>query len=304
MAKGGITDKIQMLEESAYGDGGTDGEIIFGNTISFEWNAETNSDQSYGLEDSGPGATKNKDGVLIVSGSHEWEVTDGREFAAILGSITDGGTGSFSLSTSNDLPSYAAKVVDDESNYLLISGIKYRRFSLSFERENTIRVTAEWEAQNIEDTTSFTPTVSSVEPLTYLDGKFSIDSTDKTGVENIALEIERDNKPRRFIEDYDTGERRLISTILNGPLSITFSGTMEASRDLLEELWGGTSLTDTRSDKSFGFVASRGDTTLNLSVSGGRLNSNGRTFEKTAEMSAQDFEGVGLDVTGTGSYPN
>ena len=89
MANGGISDKIQILEETAYGDGGAAGEKVFGVTRSFAWSGDTSTTQTYGLETSGPAATCNVDGVLAITGTHEWELTDGREFEAILGSLTD-----------------------------------------------------------------------------------------------------------------------------------------------------------------------------------------------------------------------
>ena len=54
----------------------------------------------------------NTDGVILVSGSHEWELTNGREFEAILGTVTEG-AGSFSLDVAKTLPSYSVKAVDD-----------------------------------------------------------------------------------------------------------------------------------------------------------------------------------------------
>lgn len=305
MVSSGISDKIKINKETTYADGGAGAEKVFGVTKKFEWKAETGVAQSYGLETAGPQATVNHDGVLSVSGTHEWELTDGREFEAILGTLSDG-TGTFSLDVANALPSYTAKVVDETAltgTYVAISGIKYSKFSLKLARgEDPITITADWIGKTIANTGSFTPTVSSVEPLMYLDGFFQIDSAKQTEVEDFTLEIDRKCVGRRFMEDTTAGSRRLISAIVEGPLTLTYNGNMAAKRKVIEEIWGSTTLQDTRSDKTILLHVGRGSMNLNLSITGGRHASAGRILEKTQEVSLMDFNGIGIDISGTGSY--
>jgi hypothetical protein len=302
MAISGCSDKIQILKETTYADGGLAGEKVFGVTKRFEWKTETSTQQSYGLETDGPQATVNTDGVLLVSGTHEWELTNGREFEAILGAIVEGG-GTFSLDVNKTLPSYSAKVVDDSGSFNLISGIKYSKFTLDLARgEDPIKITAEWIGKQIENTGSFTPTVTTVEPLMYLDGYFEIDSTKQIEVEDFSLEIDRACQGRRFIENTATGSRRLINSIIEGPLALAYSGNMGAQREVLEEIWGGGSMQDTRSDKTIVLNISRGSMGLTLTLSGGRHISSGRILEKEQEVSLMDFAGLGLDISGTGTY--
>ena len=305
-ANGGFTDKIQVLEETAYGDGGSTGEIVFGNTIAFEWDADTSTIQSYGLETDGPQASFNTDGVLLVSGTHEWEITDGRELKSIFGTINDGAGGTFDLDVANTLPSYTVKVVDEfgDSKFKQIKGIKYGNASIGLTREETIKVSAEWQGKVIEDTTTFTPTEPSVEPLSYLDGDLTIGSTAQVDVDNFTLEIQRNNVARRFIESTSTGERRLISCIIEGPLNLSFNGEMSAKEQLIEEILGGSSMQDVRTDKTVTLNMARGsDTALNIPITGARLTTNGRPMQKDNEVAIQSFDGVGRDITATGTYP-
>lgn len=304
MASGGIADKIQVLEEATYADGGVTGEKVFGVTKRFEWKAETSTQQSYGLETDGPQPTVNTDGVLVVTGTHEWELTDGREFKAILGTLTDG-TGTYSLDVAKTLPSYSIKAVDEagDNKYVIIKGIKYSKFTLELARgEDPIKVTAEWIGKTIENTGTFTPTVASVEPLMYLDGHFTLGSTAQTELEDISIEIDRACQGRRFIENTAANSRRLISAVIEGPLSISYSGNMAAQRAVLEEVLGNTTIQDTRSDKNVTVRVGRGSMSLNLAMTGGRHTTSGRVLEKTQEVALMDFAGVCLDISGTGSY--
>lgn len=299
---GGCSEKVQVLKETTYNDGGLAGEEVFGVTKKFEWKTETSTQQQYGLETDGPGATANTDGVLLVSGTHEWELTDGREFEAILGTLGDG-TGTFSLSLAKTLPSYSVKAVDDTGTFVIVSGIKYSKFTLALARgEDPILVTADWLGKAVSNTGTFTPSVSTVEPLMYLDGVFKVDSTNQTGVETINIEIDRAVQPRRFLEETAVGSRRLISALIEGPLLLAFNGNMTAKREVLEEIWGGTSMTDTRSDKDIVLTIARGSMGFILTLTGGRYISSGRILEKEQEVALSDFAGVGLSISGTGSY--
>ena len=305
MARGGISDKIQILKETTYGDGGLTGEKVFGVTKRFEWKTETSTQQSYGLETAGPGATVNTDGVLLYTGIHEFEFTNGRALEAIMGTINEG-TGTFSVAIANRLPSYSAKVIDEagDNKKLIIKGIKYSKFSIQLIRgEEPIKIVADWVAKTIENTTTFTPTVSTVEPLVFLDGYFQTGTTAQAEVEDITLEIDRAVVVRRFIEQTAAGSRRLISEALEGPLVITYNGNMAAQRAVLEHIWDGETLQDIRSDRNIILNLSRGSTGITLTATGGRHVTSGRVLEKEAEVSLMDFAGVGLAISGTGTFP-
>lgn len=303
MASGGVSDLIQVLKETAFGDGGAAGEKVFGVTKTFTWNVDTSTLQSFGLETSGPAGTFNVDGVFAVTGTHVWELVDGREFEAIMGTLVDNDP-DFTLSVANTLPSYSVKAVDEagDSKYVIIKGLKYSRFSIALTRDDTIQITADWFAKTIENTTTFTPTVATVEPLTYLDGYFQSGTVDVAEVEDITLEINRNCQPHRFIENTASGSRRLISEIIEGPLNITFNGSAAAQREMLEELFGGSTMQDVRSDKNMALITGRGTSALELNITGGRYITTGRTLDKTAEVAVQDFGGIGLSISGTGTY--
>lgn len=298
-AYGGVSDKIQVLEESAYGDGGAGGEIVFGITRRFEWRAETSTNKSWGLETDGPSATVITDGVIVVSGTHEWEVTDGREVKAILGTKT--GTTTYTLSTANTLPSYSVKAVDGD-DFIIIKGLKYSKFTINVNRDETITISADWFAQRIDDTSTFTPTVSTDLPLTYADGCVNFGGTAQTEVDSMVIEINRSIVPRKFIEcSAESNGRRIISSLIEGALDVNFNGVMGAKRSILEEVWGTTTYADTRANKTFSLNMSRGGVTLNLGMTG-LITSIGRTLEKSAEVAMTDFAGTSLSIAGTGTY--
>lgn len=300
MAKSGCSDKIQVKKETTYGDGGIT-DKVFGITKSFNWKVETSTQQQYGLETNGPEATKNTDGVISISGTHEWELTNGQCFEAITGSYA--GTSPYTFSVSPTLPSYSIYVAEGSTTYNIIKGVKYTKFAIKLARgEDPITVTADWIGKTIETTGTFTPTTGSYEPLMYLDGYFTLGSTAQTEVEDFTLEIDRKCQGRRFIESTASGSRRLISTILEGPLVISYSGNMAAKRAVIEEIWGSTTLQDTRSDKNVVLYCGRGTQQLLITVTGGRHISSGRTLQKDQEVSIMDFAGVGINVTGSGTY--
>jgi hypothetical protein len=302
MAISGITDKIQVLKETAYGDGGAVGEKVFGITTAFSWKIETSTKQEYALETTGPQALCNCDGVMMVSGTHDFEVTGPQAFEAIFGTIS--GTGTFSLSVASTLPSYSVKVAEDGTNFNIIKGIKYTKFKIKMARgDKPITVSADWIGQTIEDTGTFTPTTSGTYmPLMYLDGYLALGGSNVTEVEDITIELDRKCVGRRFIEQVTTGKRRLISAIVEGSLSIAVSGNVAAKRAMLQEIFGNTTMTDVRADKNINLYTLRGTQAVNLAITGGRFISLGRKLEKTQEISLQDFAGVGLNITGTGTY--
>lgn len=303
MANGGISDKIQVLKETAFGDGGAAGEKVFGVTRIFTWAVDTQTTQNYGLETSGPQGTCNTDGTMLVSGTHEWELTDGRELEAVMGTLVDSDP-DFTLDVADALPSYSVKAVDEasDSKFIIIKGLKYSKITVSLTRDETILFTADWFGQTIEDTTTFTPTVTTICPLTFLDGYFQSGTANVGEVDSITLEIDRQCQPQRFIEQTASGSRRLISDIIEGPLAIAFNGTVGAQRETLEEVWGGSTLQDVRTDKDMHLIIGRGTSALELDITGGRYTTTGRTLEKSAEVALQDFSGVGLDISGTGTY--
>lgn len=299
MASGGISNKIQVLEETTYADGGLTGERVFGVTRSFEWREETSTVQSHALESGSANPQFNIDGVILVTGTHVFEFTDGRAYKAILGAQS--GTSTFTLTTANTLPSYSVKAVNG-SEFVIIKGIKYSKFSVALSRGETIIVTAEWTGKVVEETTTFTPTVAGIEPLVYLDGRYTLGSTAQTEIDSITLEVSRVLSPRRFIEATTTGNRRLITQIIEGVQSIAFNGLQAAKIDILREINGAATVQDVRTDKNVVLTMSRGTSALTLTVTGGRYLSTGRSFQKDDEVAVQEFAGVGLTIVGTGTY--
>lgn len=303
MADGGWSDRIQVLRETVYNDGGAGGEQVFGKTKEFSWQVEASTNVNYGLEGAGPAATHLVDGVFAVSGTHRWELTDGRELACIFGTVA-ASAGNYSLTVAGALPSYSVKAVDEfgDSKFIIIKGLKYTSVTITVERDAPVVFEGSWIAKTIENVATFTPTVATVEPLMYLDGFFDIAGTALGEVDNVSVTIERNAIGRRFIESTAANSRRLISKIIEGVLSVTFEGSVAAKRTVLTELWGGASMTDVRTSKAFALKFARGTTKLNILIANGRFVSGGRTLDKEADIALMDFGGVALSVSGTGSY--
>jgi hypothetical protein len=301
-AIGGFATKVQVLQEVTYG-GGTGTEVVFGATKKFTWNTDASVTQTRALECAGPQASLNVDGVLNVTGTHEWEIISGRELKAILGTET-GGAGTqgspWTLDVSNTLPSYCVKVVDesgDADDYLLISGIKYNKFTLSISRGNTVSISADWIGRKVEDTSTFSPSCPSTEPLIAEDCYFILNSGTQTELDSLSLDISREIKPVRFIEATTTGNRRLISKIIEGPLSVTGSGTITGQRAILNNILGGSSVTDTRSDVTAEVVVKRGNITVDIPLTGVRLTTVSEDLDKTSELLLMNFGLIAKDLT-------
>jgi hypothetical protein len=306
MASSGVSDLIKISKETTYADGGVAGEKVFGVTRSFAWKAEASTQQTYGLETSGPGATVNTDGVLQITGTHEFDFTDGRALECIMGTLVQG-TNTFYMNVANVLPSYAVEVVDEvgTNKYVKISGIKYTKMAINLARGDTpIKCTADWIGKSMASTTTFTPTASTVEPLMYLDGYIGLGTSSfSVDVDNVTLELDRKCTGARFIESTAANSRRLISEIIEGSLSISVNGNITAKNAVLQEIYGGTTMNDTRTDKNIFLHVGRGTTQLRLTITGGRYISAGRTLQKDNEISLMDFAGIGIGITGTGSNP-
>jgi hypothetical protein len=283
----GISNKIQLLKETDYDDGGVAGEVIAGVTKSFSWNAETSSVLSYGLEGDGASATHIIDGVQVITGSHEFELTNFDIFEAILGSKVGD-----NYRVTKVLPSYAVKVVDEggaTEKKLLISGIKYGKFSINISRENPITVTADWIGRKIVDTGTFVPSVSDVEPLIGEDACFLTGTAPATGLDNITVEIDRGNQGVRFLDCNTTGNRRLISKIIEKILAVTGNGSITGQRQYVEEILGGSTQTDLRTDKDYTVRIKRGSIDFDINFKGARFQSVDTDYNKENDLSLMNF---------------
>lgn len=291
----GISNKVQVLKETAYDDGGVAGEKVFGVTKTFSWRAETSSVMSYGLESDGPKATHIIDGVQVVSGTHEFELTTGKVFEAICGAIAGN-----NVTVSSVLPSYSVKAVDQggvSPQQVLISGIKYSKFSINISRGSPITVTADWVGRKIVNTGTFSPTTATVEPLIGEDAYFSTGTGFTSGLDNITIEVDRGSEGVRFLESTTTGNRRLISKVIEKILSVTSNGAITGQRAVLQEVFGGTAQTDVRTDKNFVVTIKRGDIDIAISLTGTRVGSVEADYNKENDLSLMNFDMVTKDVS-------
>lgn len=303
MVQGGISDKLQIFEEATY-DAGSGTEVVFGKTVNFSWDAEASVEQNHALEADGPQANFNIDGVVNITGTHEWELTDGRELKAIMGALPTNTGGEFVLDISKVLPSYAIKAIneDAENENVLITGVKYGEATITFNRDEPITISANWTGRRLVETGSFTPTVATNEPMVYLDGSVSVSGVAQTGVDNVSLTINRNIVARRFIEDTTVGERRYISRLIEGALSITLDGAQTANKSVIERIWGGGSMQDVRTDVPLVMKAAQGARELELTLSGTRFTNVSRTLDKQQEVALNEFSGVALDIDGEGTF--
>ena len=290
----GISNKIQVLKETAYDDGGEAGEKVFGVTKSFSWRSETTTVQSYGLETDGPQATVNIDGVLVFSGTHEFELTTGKVFEAILGDITGD-----DVRVTKVLPSYAVKAVDEggeTERQILISGIKYSKFSVNIARGSPITVTADWVGRKIVNTGTFNPTEATVEPLIAEDAYILTGTAPESGLDNVTLEIDRGSEGVRFLEATTSGNRRLISKVIEKILAITANGAFTGQRSILEKTFGSTTIQDLRTDENQTIKIKRGDIEIDINLTGARTIMAEADYNKENDLSLINFDMIAKNV--------
>ncbi len=290
----GISNKIQVLKETEYADGGVGGEQVFGVTKSFTWRKETSTVQSYGLEGDGAKATHNIDGVTVYSGTHEFELTTGKVLEAVMGAISGN-----DITIANTLPSYAVKAVDEggeTEDQILISGIKYGKFSINITRGSPITVTADWIGKTITNTGTFTPTEATIEPLIGEDAYISTGTAFSSGLDNITIEIDRGIEGYRFLEQTDSGSRRLISKIIEKVLTLTANGSITGQRDVLEEAFGGSTIQDLRTDSDYTLTIGRGSISITVDLKGSRVTTVEADYNKENDLSLMNFDLISKDI--------
>jgi hypothetical protein len=300
----GISDIILSYKEASFGAGVSGAtQKTFGYTQLFEVNIDTNTTQWRSLENDSALPAGNVDGVFSVAGRHEWYPTDGREFEAFLGSLTDGGAGSFTLAHTKTLPSWAHKVFLNASEWGVVDGVKYGNTTITIARGDTpVLVSSQWFGRHVTDGSTFTAVPPTRNPFIYLDASFTKGGSAYADIENLVFEVQRVLSPRRLIRSTSAGSKRLITEIVEGSANILVSGTLSARKDVIDELRGGTSLVDVRTDKNLVVTLGNSTNTLVLTITGGRFTTGKRVLEKTQEIAMMDFAGVGLTIAGSGTY--
>ncbi len=298
--KSGIIEKVQMNEETEFGDGGAGSTVEFGFIQKLNWMAETNTTANYSVD--GDHKPNNlTDGVLSFSGGLEWKLTDGRELECIFGDLTDGGAGSFSLATSNELPSYGWYGVLDNSTVAQGKGFKFSRVTINGSRDGVIICSSDLVGQNVVTGGTITVQTPTEKPFVWLDANITINGGTAVDLEDFSLVIERNTEARRGIEATTENNKRLITSVFEKNLSITGSFTAVAKKEVFEAVLGGTTIDDYRSESNIVFNFSNETNTLVLTVSG-LLTSVARDTGAEDELVTMSFDILGKSISGSGTY--
>jgi hypothetical protein len=299
--KSGIIEKVQMKEETVFGDGGDGDSVEFGYIKKLSWSAETNTSANYSVDGSHNPNTLT-DGVLAFSGGLEWDLTDGRELECIFGTLTDAGAGSFTLATANELPSYGFYGVLDSDTNANGKGFKFSRVTLNGSKGATINCTSDFVGQNVISTaTTVSPQTPTEKPLTWLDASVTINGGVTVDLEDFNLTIDRNTEARRGIEATDTDERRLITAVYEKNLSLTGSFSAIAKKEIFEAVLGGTTIEDYRTPANIVFTLGNDTNTLVLTVNG-LLTTTNRDTGAEDELITMSFDIIGKSVSGSGTY--
>lgn len=305
MTTSGISDKVRIFKEATWATTAGATEKIFGHFSTIEWNIDTHTKQHYGLEAAAPQPIVNIDGVLDVNGKAKWLLCDGRELECIFGTLTDAGSGSFTLAVANTLPTYYVDtVLDDVPSYLQILGMKFGKLSFAFGRDADPEINADWIAQTFANGSSFSPGSPTRKPLTYLDGKVQFTGGDIVGVEQCTLDIDRGVTAKRFVQNQAANKKRLITDLIEGVLKLSISGQLTCRKDLVDKVRGTTdgTIADERTDTTMNIVFSNSIDTLNLAITGFRMTGTGRQLKKDEEVVLMSFTATALGITGSGTY--
>lgn len=300
--KSGIIEKVQMKEETVFGDGGDGGDSVeFGFIKKLSWSAETNTSANYSVDGSHNPNTLT-DGVLSFSGGLEWDLTDGRELECIFGTLTDAGAGSFNLSTANTLPSYGWYGVLDSTTNANGKGFKFARVTINGSKGSTINCNSDFVGQNVISTaTTVTPQTPTEKPLVWLDASVTINGGVTVDLEDFNLVIDRNTQSRRGIEATSEGERRLITSVFENNLIVNGSFSAVAKKEIFEAILGGSTIEDYREPANIVITFTNETNSLILTVSG-LLTVNNRDTGAEDELVTMSFDILGKSVSGSGTY--
>jgi len=299
--KSGIIEKVQMKEETAFGDGGEGSSVEFGFIKKLSWSAETNTSANYSVDgDHKPNTLT--DGVLAFSGGLDWDITDGRELECIFGTLTDA-AGSFSLATANVLPSYGWHGVLDSDNNAQGKGFKFSRVTINGSKGSTINCSSDMVGQNVvPSAVAITSQTPSINQFVWLDASVTINGGTAVDVEDFSLVIDRNTEARRGIEATSENAKRLITSIFEKNLGITGSFTAVAKAEIFDAILGGITIDDYRTDANIVFTFGNDTNTLGFTVSG-KLTTTNRDSGAEDELVTMSFDIIGKSIAGSGTYP-
>lgn len=297
----GISEKVEILKETAFDDGGAGGATEFGYITKLGYTTDAHVKANYSTDGQAYPNTL-VDGVLDFTGSLNWDLTDGRELTGILGTLTDAGSGSFSIATANTLPSYSFKAIVSSDQNVHGKGMKFSNMKLNASRDSKITMSGDFVArQVIELATSVTPQTPTEKPFVDLDLSVTIDGGTAVDLEDISLSIDRGSIGRRGIEDTTAGERRLISSIISTKGIVTGSATAIGKKEIFESVLGGSTLTDYRSNANVVVTIGNGTNTLVFTIPA-RLSTTGKDIGAEDDLLVVTFDFIGTTPTVSGTY--
>lgn len=304
MVYGNISDKIEIKKEATWA--GTVGAAVkFGINNLWSYNGDTNSETYPDID----GSLLSKgiyDKALSFSGDYNCIVTDARYILeAILGTLTED-AGAYTVTSSITQPSYNVVFNSTNTQNLEANGVMFNTLTFSANKDDLIRANGSWLCKEIKKTSTAisTGSITSNKPFTYLGGYVKIGSTE-LDLDSFEFSLDRRLVARRGIENIATNEKRLITSITSGgKLGITFTGSGPASIVYLEQLFGGATLTDYRTDATIvmDWVSPDGLSFVITIV--GAITVNSKEINPDADIAMMNFSGIGHTITGAGVYPN
>ncbi|RLA75220.1 MAG: hypothetical protein DRG78_20700 [Epsilonproteobacteria bacterium] len=299
----GISDKIAMGKETTFGTETSSYDVKLGIPQTFKWTS-TASTKKIACLGNGVKYYKVVDGVESISGSVEYYLTHGKELEFIFGDYSDDGS-NFTLDVSTPLPSYSIKAQYDNSNYVKILGVKFTKATLTFTKDDIVKVTADWLAQSISEVsgTNTDDATDSNDEITFLDGYIKIGTDVVAAVNSATLTIDWKSEALRGIEQVSAGDRRKITEIVEKNLDI--SGDLEAditsSIDLFQKYFGGTSIQDNRSTATITFNLARGSHTFTITLSDVTFTDINKESKAELEPRTVSLSFTALDIDATGT---
>ncbi len=302
MVFGGGSEKIQCKKEASWGGGFAGGTAqVFGDIFDFKGGLDSSTTQLFSLNGSGQ-PTRLVDGVLNVTGSMSWYLSDGRELEAIFGSLTDAGSGTFTLAVDDSLPSYSIIRKFDDTKNEEYDGLMLSSVTIELNAGEPVICNADWIAKKgYPVTTTVTPPTVTLDPYMFGDGCFAINSN-QMQFDKLSFTLERSLTPRKGIDcGVSAGELRLINSLTPKQLVCSWNGTAVCNYKMLEELMGGSSIADRRTDVTSTLTLTATGRTFVLTLTG-RVTAVSKSSDPQADYAVIEVSGLVKTTEGSGTY--
>lgn len=301
-ATSGISEKVQLKLETAYGDGGAGAAVANVLIRKLAWTADSHLSANYSVDGTGIANTLT-DGVLSFNGTLDTYISDGRELVYAIGTA-GGASPNFTIAVANVLPSFGFYAVNDSgaSDNVNGKGFKVSKVTIKGSRGNKVEATYNIVGKNVvESATAVTPGTSTTSPFVDLDTVMTINGGVAVNLEDWQLTIDRATEARRGIESATTNTKRLITAAIEKKLSVTGSGTAVADKLIYEALMGGAALTDTRTPANIVITITNATNSITFTTSG-LISVVGRNSGAEDNLMIMKFDFIGKSIAVAGTF--